>query len=215
MLGDKRIIEQHNMDSINLVKKLFPINNLQELKLQKFIDELAHYNKHTNLVGKSTLEDPWKSHILDSIQISSYMSNKNCSILDMGTGAGFPGLILAIIGYGKVSLVDSNGKKIKFINYVCKKLDIDANIFLNRIEKLRRIQYDFLTSRALTKLNKLLIYSQSFIGKDTVLIFLKGNSVNEEILEAKKNWNFKYDVHQSYSDERGKVLIIKNLIVNK
>ena len=89
------------MDSINLVKKLFPINNLQELKLQKFIDELAHYNKHTNLVGKSTLEDPWKSHILDSIQISSYMSNKNCSILDMGTGAGFPGLILAIIGYGK------------------------------------------------------------------------------------------------------------------
>ena len=67
----------------------------------------------------------------------------------MGTGAGFPGLILAIMGYKKVSLVDSNGKKIKFINNICKKLNIKANIFLSRIEKLNNKKYDILISSEL------------------------------------------------------------------
>ena len=127
----------------------------------------------------------------------------------MGTGAGFPGLILAIMGYKRVSVIDSNGKKIDFINSICKKLDIKVNVFLNRIEKLNNKKFDFLTSRALAKLNKLLTYSHNFIHKDTVLIFLKGKTVNEEIKEARKYWRFKSIVQQSCSDDRGKVLIVK------
>ena len=133
----------------------------------------------------------------------------------MGTGAGFPGLVLAIMGYERVSLVDSNGKKISFINNICKKLDIKANIILSRIENLEIRQYDFLISRALAKLNKLFAYSHNLINKDTVLIFLKGKSVNEEMIEARKNWVFKSAIQQSYSDKRGKILIIKNLVLKK
>ena len=82
------------------------------------------------------------------------------------------------MGYQNINLVDSNRKKIKFINKVCKKLDIKANIYLNRIEKLKTKNYDFLISRALAKLNKLFTYSHNFMNKDTVLIFLKGKTVN-------------------------------------
>ena len=204
-----------NLNNKNSIKNYFSISQSQEIKFEKFIEELVVYNKHTNLVGKSTLTDPWRSHILDCIQISSFIEKKNSSILDMGTGAGFPGLVLAIMGYQKVCLIDSNKKKINFIKGICKKLNIKVNIFLNRIEKLNNKKYDFLTSRALAKLNKLLTYSHNFTHKDTVLIFLKGKTVNEEINEAKKYWFFKSKVQQSCSDERGKILIIKNLTLKK
>ena len=103
--------------------------------MKKYIEELVVSNKHTNLVGKSTLIDPWRSHILDCIQISSFIENKNSSILDMGTGAGFPGLILAIMGYQKVCLIDSNKKKINFINSICKKIEYQGKYFFEQNRK--------------------------------------------------------------------------------
>ena len=129
----------------------------------------------------------------------------------MGTGAGFPGLILAMMGFKNVSLIDSNSKKINFIREVSKKLDIKANIYLKRIENLNNKKFDFLVSRALANLTKLLTYSHKFISKDSVLIFLKGKAVNEEIKHAQKKWRFDYSLKKSQSDERGKILIIKNL----
>ena len=129
----------------------------------------------------------------------------------MGTGPGLPGLVLAIIGYKNVNLVDSNKKKINFVKHIAKKLDISVKIFLCRIEKLDNLKFDFLISRALANLNKLFIYSHKLTGKDTVLIFLKGKKVKNEIQEAKKIWNFNNEIYPSQSDERGSVLIIKNL----
>ena len=129
----------------------------------------------------------------------------------MGTGAGLPGLVLAMIGYKNVNLVDSNSKKINFLKSVSKKLDIKAKIFLSRIEKLNNQKFDFLISRALANLNKLFTYSHKFTNKDTVLIFLKGKKANDEIEEAKKMWSFSSKTYPSYSDKRGNVLIIKKL----
>ena len=83
--------------------------------------------------------------------------------MDLGTGAGLPGIPLAILNYEKINVVDSNGKKIKFVKSVCKKLNLNVNVFLSRIEQLKKIQYDFLISRALSKLNKLFCYSYGFI----------------------------------------------------
>ncbi len=186
MLKDKKITKDHNLTTPRNINRVFSINSYQEIKLVSFLKELVIYNKHTNLVGKSTLANSWNSHILDCIQVSLFIKNKNSTILDMGTGAGFPGLVLAMIGYKNVSLVDSNGKKINFIKHVSKKLDINVGIFLNRIEKLKNNKFDFLVSRALANLNKLFTYSHKFINNKTVLIFLKGKTVNNEIREAKK-----------------------------
>ena len=199
------------MTTLRKIKNTFSINSSQEIKLIKFLKELAIHNKRTNLVGKSTLVNPWRSHILDCIQVSPFIKNRNSTILDMGTGAGLPGLVLAIIGYKNVNLVDSNRKKINFVKHISKKLDIGVKIVLSRIEKLNNLKFDFLISRALANLNKLFIYSHKLTDKDTVLIFLKGKKVKNEIHEAKKTWSFNIEIYPSQSDESGSVLIIKNL----
>ena len=133
----------------------------------------------------------------------------------MGTGAGLPGIIVAIIGYEKITLIDSNGKKINFIKKVCEKLNIKVEILLKRIEKIQKKQYDFLVCRALARLNNLLFYSHKLIHKKTSLVFLKGKSIGDEIYEAKKKWKFDNKIFQSKSDPRGRVVIIKNLSLIK
>lgn len=189
----------------------YPIHSRQEKNLQKYIDSIIKYNFHTNLVGKSTLVDPWSKHILDSLQLISFIKSKNHSILDMGTGAGLPGVVLSIVGYKNISLVDSNGKKIKFLKRIKDDLGLDLNIISGRLEKIHNLKFDIIISRALAKLNILFGYSQNFIKKNTVLIFLKGKTVNEEIFEAKKNWKFEFQKYQSVSDTRGVILIIESL----
>ena len=162
-------------------------------------------------MGKSTLADPWSKHILDSLQLISFIKNKSHSILDMGTGAGLPGVVLSIVGYKNISLVDSNGKKIKFLKRIKDDLGLDLNIIIGRLEKIHNLKFDIITSRALAKLNILFGYSQNFMKKNTVLIFLKGKTVNEEIFEAKKNWKFEFQKYQSISDIRGVILVIDRL----
>ena len=179
--------------------------------MNNFIEEITLFNKHTNIVGKSTLKDFWRSHVLDSLQICAHITNKKKSILDMGTGAGIPGVLLSIVGYSNMSLIDSNSKKIKFIQNVSHKLDISPKIYLKRIEYLKNIKFDFLISRALAKLCKLFFYSHYFIKKETVLIFLKGKTVKQEIEQAKTEWDFFCKTYKSISDERGSILVIKNL----
>jgi len=189
----------------------YPTLLKQEKSMQKYIDRITQYNAHTNLVGKSTLSDSWSKHILDSFQLVSFIKNKNCTILDMGTGAGLPGVVLSIAGYKNVSLVDSSGKKIKFLKSIKDDLDLNLNIILGRLEKLNNLRFDIITSRALAKLNILFGYSQNFMKKNTLLIFLKGKTVNEEILEAKKNWKFNFQKYRSVSDSRGVILVIEGL----
>ena len=169
---------------------------------------------HTNLVGRSTLENPWASHILDSLQIMPHLKNKNQTILDMGTGGGFPGAVLSIVGCKNVTLVDSNGKKINFLKLTKKELLLSFKTILGRVEGLTHLKYDVITARALTSLDKLFSYSQKFLKKNTVMIFLKGKTVREEIQDAQKKWKFHFNKSQSISHPDGFVLIVTNLKKN-
>ena len=199
MLSKEKIVEKH---------RLTPE---QSYKIEQYIYEINEYNNHTNIVGKSTLVDPWNSHISDSIQICNLIHNKKSSILDMGTGAGIPGLVLAISNFTEVSLIDSNLKKIKFIKYVCSKLNIKVNIYHQRIESLTNKKFDYLVSRALANLSKLFFYSQKLLDNNTVLIFLKGKHAKDEINEANKCWKFHHKLHQSISDKRGNIVVVRSL----
>ena len=198
------------MTKEEIIKK-FNISGHQEKLLDTYIFNLKKHNKHTNLVGRSTLEDPWKRHILDCLQILPKLNNYNYSILDMGTGAGLPGLILNIMGCQNVTLVDSNNKKIKFLEKIKKEMNLKVKIVLDRVENNEIEKYDIITSRALANLSKLFTYSHNFLKKNTVLIFLKGKTVNDEILDATKIWKFEYQKHASLSDRGGNLLVIRNL----
>ena len=193
------------------ILKNFLISKNAEVALEEYLVRLQNYNTHTNIVGKSTLLKPWISHVLDSIQILPFIQNKKYSILDMGTGAGLPGIVLNILGCSNVTLVDSNRKKINFLKIVKKEMNLKVNLILDRLENINNSKFDIITSRALANLEKLLSYSQKFVKKNTVLIFLKGKTVNEELKEAQKKWIFQFQKFKSISDSRGNILIIMNI----
>ena len=198
----------------NYTMETFNLNSSQNLKIQEFLSLLKNYNTKVNLVGKSTLMDPLNSHILDSIQISRYIKNKKLKIVDLGTGAGIPGIVLYIYGYFNMFLIDSNIKKITFLKKVAKDLNLSFNIIYSRIENFKNNKFDIIISRALAKLDKLLFYSSFLSHKNTKLIFLKGMKADQEINEAKHRWNFTYSLEQSLSDPRGKLIIISNFKKN-
>ena len=189
----------------------FNLSIHQSSKIDQYLDEIHIFNNHTNIVGKSTLVDPWNRHVLDSIQITNFITNKKSSILDLGTGAGIPGIILSINDFTNVSLIDSNLKKINFIKLVCLKLNIKTKIYHQRIESLINKKFDYLISRAVTNLSQLFYYSQKLLNKNTILIFLKGKNVKEEIKEANIKWKFKHELYQSISNKNGNIVIIKHL----
>ena len=109
----------------------FKLSIHQSSKIDQYLDEIHIFNNHTNIVGKSTLVNPWNRHVLDSIQITNFINNKKSSILDLGTGAGMPGIILSINNFTNVSLIDSNLKKIYFVKFVCLKLNIKPNYIIS------------------------------------------------------------------------------------
>ena len=197
--------------SLDLLRNEFSLNNNHLANINKLIDGLIEWNQKVNLVGKSTLIDPIRSHILDSIQISNFINYKNSKIIDIGTGAGFPGLVLASYSFSNVCLVDSNIKKIRFLEYIKKELGLSVQIIYSKIENIHEKKFDYIVSRALASLNKLFFYSFKISHKKTKMIFLKGQKIQTEITEAKKFWNFNFIIKNSISDKRGKVILIKNL----
>ena len=135
----------------------------------------------TTLVYFIFFSYPLNSHILDCIQISTFIKNKKANIVDLGTGAGLPGIILVICGYSNVSLIDSNNKKIKFINYVAKNLNLSVNIIHSRIENINNTTFDYIISRALSKLDKLLFYSFYIVLK----FYLKNTHQKDHVCNLK------------------------------
>ena len=145
--------------------KIFNLKKAETIALNKFISELKKTNSLINLVGKSTLLNPWDRHICDSLQIIPFIKNKNSSVLDMGTGAGLPGIVLSILGYKNITMVDSRKKKIEFVQQIIEKLGLKTKLINSRLEDLRLPPFQYITSRALASLDKLLNYSLFFFKR--------------------------------------------------
>ena len=191
-----------------LVIKNYNLNNRQVDLIDIFISKLKRSNKIHNLVGPSTIDVVWDRHINDSLQLSNYILRKDASIVDMGTGAGLPGVILNIFGYTNVLLIDSKMKKINFIKEFALENNIKVKSICTRIERIKSQKFDFIVCRAFAPLTKLLYYSLLFSKKNTSLLFLKGRNVKKEIEDANKTFSFKYKLFSSKSDGDGYVLKI-------
>ena len=189
----------------------FNLNKIQVEKIEFFITSIINHNQHTNLVGKSTIENIWDRHVLDCLQLTKYISNKKLKILDLGTGAGLPGVLLSIIGYQNVLMIDSIKKKTDFVKKIVKELSLSAKIQNKRIEKTPTSQQDIILSRALAPLIKLLTYARMHSNKNTTSLFLKGRNVNIEIDKAMKEYFFDFEKIESISSGDGCILQIKNI----
>ena len=189
----------------------FVLNKTQVDKIDYYLSSIIEHNKHTNLVGKSTIENIWDRHVLDCLQLTKYIINKKLKILDLGTGAGLPGVLFSIVGYQRVLMVDSVKKKTDFVRKIIKELSLTAKIQNKRIEKPPTSQHNIIVSRALAPLVKLLTYARMYSNKNTTSLFLKGRNANSEIDIASKVYFFEFEKIKSLSSDDGCVLKINNI----
>ena len=197
------------MSKADIASEFF-LNKTQVDKVDFYLSSIITNNKHTNLVGKSTIENIWDRHVLDCLQLTKHITNKKFKILDLGTGAGLPGVLLSIMGYQRVLMVDSVKKKTDFVRKIIKELSLTAKIQNKRIESPPTSQHDIIVSRALAPLVKLLTYARMYSNKNTTLLFLKGRNVNSEIDMAMKSYFFDFEKNKSLSSSDGCILKINN-----
>ena len=184
-------------------------------RLQSYRDLLLHWNQRINLVGPATLDHFWARHALDSAQILMQARRGDRRWVDFGSGAGFPGLVIAALvganGGHTVTLIEASVKRCAFLREAARTLGVEVEIISEKIEAVLPRTVDVVTARAFTSLDGLLSYAQSWMGPDSQALFLKGQDVSTELEQASTNWAFEHMVVPSVSDRRGCVLKIQNV----
>ena len=181
-------------------------------RLKAYADILADWNARHNLVAKSTLPDLWQRHFWDSAQLAPMIPPEARSLADLGSGAGFPGLVLAAMLPGlSVTLHEATTKKCAFLRLAAERMAVPVTIQNARLEDLPPSRFDVVTARALAPLPQLLGYAQNFVGPNSVCLFLKGQNVGAELTEAHKYWNIKASQAPSQTDPSAAIVIVREL----
>ena len=183
-------------------------------KVEIYANLLEKWQRKINLVSSTTLPDLWRRHFYDSFQLKALFESpksNNLRILDIGSGAGFPGLLLSMLGVGEFHMVESNGKKCAFMRQVIRETGCNAIVYNERVEMMKPFQVDYIISRACAPLDKLLDLGRNFMGEDTVCLFLKGEIVDQEIGDARANWVFEEEKFTSVSAESGVILKVSHI----
>jgi 16S rRNA (guanine527-N7)-methyltransferase len=184
-------------------------------RLKIHAEMLEDWNARQNLVSRASLADLWRRHFWDSAQLAPLVPAAASSLADLGSGAGFPGLVLAEIlrerpGF-RVVLYEATAKKCRFLEAVAERLNLRIEVRQARIEDSEPDTFDVIAARACAPLGKLLPYAQRFWGKKSVALLLKGQNVEVELTETNKSWRMETVRHQSQSDPSGVILEIREL----
>jgi len=178
-------------------------------KLQIFINALICANKKHNFISKSTEANIWHRHVLDSAQLVKFIDFSKGSLSDLGSGAGFPGLVLAIFNENKnfhVKLYEKSPVKRAFLDEISKRLSIKVDIQGNIYEK--KIDTDYVVSRAFKKLETVIQVSREIVKKSHKLIVLKGQNAQEDIKKAFKRKKYAYKLEDSITNKDSKIIIV-------
>lgn len=181
--------------------------------LTVFLERLTEANAVMNLVGPDSIPDFWNRHAWDSAQLLTFAPDA-LTWADLGAGAGFPGVVLAILLKGRpgahVWLIDSLGKRCRFLQTIVDELDLPATVINGRAED-HTVKVDVVTARAVAPMEKLLGYAQGYIRAGAQAVFLKGEKAEAELMEARKVWHLESDLSVSRSDPRGRIVTVRSL----
>ena len=175
-------------------------------KLKIYSELLLKWQKAINLVSRGTLDGFWKRHVLDSLQLVEHMRGRK--ILDIGSGGGFPGMVLGLCGDFDVTCVDSDSRKMVFLEEVARKTSANVSLITKRIEYYEECDFDTVVSRGFASLDILVSLTKKH-SQEKYGVFLKGANVSEEISEAQKSCEFHFETFDSATDKGGKIVVIK------
>lgn len=194
-------------------QKQFNVSRETLAGLTTYADLLKKWQNKINLVSPTTINDIWGRHFADSAQVFKYVDTPTDSIADIGAGAGFPGMILAIMGCTNVTLIESDQRKCLFLKEVARKTGANVTILNQRIERVEK-KFDLVTARALADLSQLLEYV-SIISNSGKALFLKGQNSKQELNQAQSKYEFAFETYQSITDSNASILKISDLNVSR
>jgi len=184
--------------------------------LKYFEDLVVLWNPAINLISNSSVSDLWSRHIVDSAQLFLFTLPDEGLWLDVGSGGGFPGIVVSIIAKElapslRVVLVESDNRKCVFLRTVIRELGLSVKVINDRIENVKLDDVVYLSARALRNLNSLLFIVENNVSRETVCVFPKGRSYKKELVESQKNWKFDFNLIDSNTSEDSKVIVLKGL----
>jgi 16S rRNA (guanine527-N7)-methyltransferase len=180
-------------------------------RLAIHLDLLERWQGAINLVGPKALRDPWRRLFLDSAQLWRHLPPHAARLVDLGSGAGFPGLVLAIMGVPGVHLIESDRRKAVFLREAARLTGAPVEIHAERIERMAGFPADVVTARGLAPLPRLLEFAARFLAPATLSLFLKGRNLAGELTEARKNWHMTAHMSPSLSEPTGVVLELQGV----
>jgi len=202
---------------INTFSRFIQVSRETITSLLKYENYLIKSNKVTNLIGKSTINQIWLRHFLDSSQVIDFIDKNDSNLVDLGSGAGFPGLVIAILAKDrkiplKVKLIEKNPRKASFLKEIIQNLNLKVEVLnLNVLKQPEKLRADLIIARAFMPLKIIL----RFLDKSTknwkkVFLFL-GKTGQVELLQASKNWNIKYKQRMSVTSSDSMIIEINKL----
>ena len=207
----------HQSSQVDTFCRFIQVSRETITSLKKYEEMLKKFNKNLNLVGESTINQIWHRHFLDSAQVIDFITKNDKNLIDLGSGAGFPGLVLAILSKDrqipmKITLIEKSALKASFLSEVINNLELDVEVqHLNILDQPNKLKSDLFTARAFKPLKIIL----QFIDKKAedwrkIFLFL-GKTGRNELLQASKNWDIKYKQRMSITSSDSIVIEINKL----
>jgi len=210
------VISKAATTDMNRFKDAFNVSRETMAQMTIYAQTLSKWQQSINLVGPSTLQNLWIRHFTDSLELGEHAPEPGKNWLDIGTGAGFPGLVLATCGQQKkrqVDLVESNTRKCAFLREVSRQMKVSVNIHNCRIEAIdsqtiQDMSLDVVTARALAPLDELLKLAEKAFMHGAVGIFPRGQDIEDELTACDKYWKMKTKIAERNYDLPGKILVV-------
>lgn len=201
------------MESPTVLLDRFNVSRESLAPLEIYVSLLLTWQRRINLIGPSTVDQIWQRHVGDALQLISLMGPEVRAVADLGSGAGLPGLAVAIVTGAHAHLYESNGKKAAFLREAIRHTRATATVHHMRIESVRDDlappKVDVVLARALAPLSQLLEYAAPFMETGATGLFHKGREVEAELTAAAQRWNLLYKKHPSMTDSQGVILEVK------
>lgn len=197
-------------------QRRFDVSRETMSRLETYEALLRKWNSAINLVSPKTISDVWSRHFLDSAQIFSFLPENARTWADIGSGGGFPGLVVAILAAEKrpelsVTLVESDRRKAAFLMTAAREMALNLRVLTDRIEAAAPLNADVLSARALAPLADLLGFAERHLAVAGTCLFPKGAKWREELAEAQKKWSFMIESHKSQTDSEAVILKIEGI----
>ena len=204
-------------EQIDTFSRLSRVSRETITSLKKYEDLLINANKSLNLIGNSTISNIWERHFLDTFQVIDFIDKNDKSLTDFGSGAGFPGLILAIAAKDrnmslKITLIEKSKKKINFLNQINSELNLNAKVICkNILDEDKKFASDVFVARAFKPFQIILELIHNKVENYNKFFVFLGKSGSKELLQASKNWNIKYKQRMSVTSSDSIVIEINKL----